>query len=84
MGSALRAHEERAALLRRHAEHARVRQANQEASRWDELAAEHDQHVESIRQLVMRELQAAEPAPGAPEPARAVRFSTGSAAAPSC
>ena len=55
MGSALRAHEERAALLRRHAEHARVRQANQEASRWDELAAEHDQHVESIRQLVMRE-----------------------------
>ena len=53
--SALRAHEERAALLHRHAEHARARQANQEASRWDELAAEHDQHVQSIRQLVMRD-----------------------------
>ena len=53
--SALRAHEERAALLRRHAEHARARQASGEASRWDELAAEHDQHGQSIRQLVIRE-----------------------------
>ncbi len=52
--SALRAHEERAALLRRHAEHARARQASQEASRGNERAAEHDQHVQSIRQLVMR------------------------------
>ena len=38
----------------------RARQASEEASRWDELAAEHDQHVHSIRQLVMRDWRAAE------------------------
>jgi two-component system chemotaxis response regulator CheB len=52
--SALRAHEERAALLHRHAEHARAREAAREAKRWDELASEHDQHVQSIRELLLQ------------------------------
>jgi two-component system chemotaxis response regulator CheB len=51
--SALRVHEERAALLRRHAEHARAREADREANRCDQLAAEHDEHVHTIRQFVM-------------------------------
>ena len=51
--SALRLHEERAALLRRHAEHARARACAREAQRWDQLAAEHDGHVRSIREFLM-------------------------------
>jgi two-component system chemotaxis response regulator CheB len=53
--SALRVHEERAALLRRQAEYARAREADREASRCEQLAAEHDEHVHSIRQFVMGE-----------------------------
>ena len=53
--SALRVHEDRAALLRRHAERARAREADQEADRCDQLAVEHDEHVHSIRQFLIRD-----------------------------
>jgi hypothetical protein len=42
-------------LLRRHAEHARAREADREADRCDQLATEHDEHVHSIRQFLMRD-----------------------------
>ena len=53
--SALRVHEDRVALLRRHGEHARAREADREADRCDQLATEHDEHVHSIRQFLMRD-----------------------------
>jgi two-component system, chemotaxis family, protein-glutamate methylesterase/glutaminase len=55
MWSALRAHEERAALLRRMAAQARDRYAQASARRWDELAAEHDAHAQAIRHFLRGE-----------------------------
>jgi two-component system, chemotaxis family, protein-glutamate methylesterase/glutaminase len=67
--SALRVHEERSALLHRHAEYARARDADREANRWDQLAAEHDEHVHAIRQFLMGEAARLRRSPGLPEQA---------------
>ena len=64
MWSAVRAHEERAAMLRRLASQARARDAAASAHRWDELAAEHDLHVDTIRRFLLRDLEPAPVPPG--------------------
>jgi two-component system, chemotaxis family, protein-glutamate methylesterase/glutaminase len=64
--SAVRAHEERATLLRRLAHQARTQNSLRTARRWEELLVEREEEANIIRRLLLR-TPAAEPAAAVPK-----------------